>query len=93
MFSKYSRLYLEMFSKYTAFRNYFKIQDSNSPLTQCDHDCCSIMKHSTQNLLWPYRITIINKSRKSLWINLGDGEVRFSGGKGPQKKLEKRKSE
>ena len=35
----------------------------------------------------------INKLRKSLWINLGDGKVRFSGGKGPQKKLEKRKSE
>ena len=35
----------------------------------------------------------LNKLRKSLWINLGNGKVWFSGGKGPQKKLEKRKSE
>ena len=34
-----------------------------------------------------------NKSLKSLWINLGDGKVQFSGGKGPQKKMKKRKSE
>ena len=37
------------------------------------------------------RKTSLNKSRKSLWINLGEGKVRFSGSKGPQKKLEKQK--
>ena len=52
------------------------------------------IKDSLMSFFNNYLLTLVfNKSRKCLWINLGGEKVRFSGGKAPQKKLEKRKSE